>query len=95
MDRQHCVQDVLRCHLCDTPHPSLHCDICAEYLCEACKGEHLSDLSKEHEVLPFRGRELLNAPNIPQKYVNGTAYNVLSMSVWNVPLQKNTEGTNF
>lgn len=57
MDRQHCVQDVLRCHLCDTPHPSLHCDICAEYLCEACKGEHLSDLSKEHEVLPFRGRE--------------------------------------
>lgn len=57
MDRPYCFQDVVRCHLCDTPHPSLHCDICGQYLCETCKEEHLTDIYKEHEVLPFIGRE--------------------------------------
>lgn len=57
MNRRNCAQDLLRCHLCDTPLPSLLCDICEEYLCKTCEDKHLLDLSKEHEVLPFRGRE--------------------------------------
>lgn len=49
-------QDVLRCDLCDTPVPKLHCDICNVNLCKSCVGEHVIDETKEHRVVPFKKR---------------------------------------
>nr|XP_034330773.1 E3 ubiquitin-protein ligase TRIM71-like [Crassostrea gigas]XP_034330774.1 E3 ubiquitin-protein ligase TRIM71-like [Crassostrea gigas] len=56
MDPEYSLQDVVRCHLCETPVPPLHCVICNKHLCEGCKGKHLFDKSKQHKVVPFKYR---------------------------------------
>ncbi|XP_052707949.1 uncharacterized protein LOC128183109 isoform X2 [Crassostrea angulata] len=63
MDPRSSAQDVVRCDVCDTPVPPLHCDFCQTNLCKACVGEHMLDLSKKHQVVPFHDRR--STPNYP------------------------------
>lgn len=58
MDSGYSLQDVVRCNLCETPCPTVHCYTCDIHLCDDCKGEHLLDLSKKHRMIPFKLRLL-------------------------------------
>lgn len=56
MDPEYSLQDVVRCHLCGTPSPSLHCVNCHIHMCRDCEGVNLSNRSKKHKVVPFKNR---------------------------------------
>lgn len=56
--------DVIRCDLCETPVPPMHCHICNLSLCKPSVGEHISDESKEHKVVSFQKRGI--TPNYPK-----------------------------
>lgn len=60
IDPECSLQDVVRCHLCDTPNPPLHCDICEKNVCKACENKHLLDNSNEHILVPFDLRGCLS-----------------------------------
>lgn len=58
------LQDLVRCHLCKTSVPNLHCDVCHISLCKVCVGEHFSDVSKKHKLVSFDERG--SRPNYPK-----------------------------
>lgn len=49
-------QDILRCNVCDEPEHPFHCDICQVNLCRGCVGDHLLDLNRRHQIVPFKER---------------------------------------
>ncbi|XP_078330989.1 uncharacterized protein LOC144624844 [Crassostrea virginica] len=58
-DPMYSLQDVIRCGVCDTPVPPLHCDICHIHLCEACGFKHFFDQSENHYIVPFKLRGII------------------------------------
>ena len=58
------AQDVLRCHLCETPVPPLSCEVCNIYLCKGCAGEHILDESTKHSVVTMK--QALSALQYPK-----------------------------
>ena len=58
------AQDVLRCHLCETPVPPLSCEVCHIYLCKVCVADHILDESTKHSVVPIN--QTLSALQYPK-----------------------------
>ena len=54
MDYANNLQDVLRCHHCETPMPLMYCEICLKNVCHSCVGIHLDSSVGEHKVVPVK-----------------------------------------
>ncbi|XP_061177480.1 uncharacterized protein LOC133186273 [Saccostrea echinata] len=64
MDPLERAQVLLLCDLCQTAALQSHCELCHVSLCIDCVGEHLSDSSKRHNVVPYKHRT--STPNYPK-----------------------------
>lgn len=50
------AQESLQCDLCNSLQPPLHCMECQINLRKTCVGDHLTDLSIDHKVVPFQNQ---------------------------------------
>ncbi|XP_061176897.1 E3 ubiquitin-protein ligase TRIM45-like [Saccostrea echinata] len=57
MDPRTSGQDVLRCDHCEDNLAQMFCSLCPVNLCKLCVGEHVTDISKKHDVLPLNLRK--------------------------------------
>ncbi|XP_062581589.1 uncharacterized protein LOC134243346 [Saccostrea cucullata] len=57
---------LLPCDLCQKAALQSHCELCLINLCKACVGEHLSDSSIRHNVVPYKHRT--SSPNVNYPY---------------------------
>ncbi|XP_056002641.1 E3 ubiquitin-protein ligase TRIM71-like [Ostrea edulis] len=65
------AQEVLLCDLCETVPLQSHCEVCNINLCVNCVGKHISDSSKDHNVVPYLRRKSPNyskCPTHPDKH---------------------------
>lgn len=53
----HNIQDIILCHLCDTPVPHLNFDICDINLCKRCAADQLLDNSIQHKFVPIKPKQ--------------------------------------
>lgn len=82
IDPEYSLQDVVRCHLCKTPIPPLHCDVWNLHLCEDCEEIHLSDEFIEHKMVQFKYRGSMHkCHNHSSKNVIVTVKNVTFLFV--------------
>ncbi|XP_048748568.2 E3 ubiquitin-protein ligase TRIM36-like [Ostrea edulis] len=65
MDPFRRAQIILLCDLCKTAHLQSHCERCDINICQTCVGEHLSDSSIRHNVVPYKYRKSLNYSKCP------------------------------
>ncbi|XP_062569639.1 uncharacterized protein LOC134231677 [Saccostrea cucullata] len=53
MDPRLSAQDIIRCTVCKDKIVQMYCNLCPMNLCKDCVGEHISDVSKKHDVVPL------------------------------------------
>lgn len=84
MDPRNSAQDVARCTLCVMAVAPMHCDICHIDLCKDCVVNHISDVTKDHKVVPLKHRGPI--PNYPKCLTHTTKHCELYCEQCDIPV---------
>ncbi|XP_048755718.2 E3 ubiquitin-protein ligase TRIM36-like [Ostrea edulis] len=79
------AQEVLLCDLCETVPLQSHCKPCHINLCINCVGKHISDSSKDHNVVPFI-KHIQPTPNYPKCRKHADKHCELHCEECNIPV---------